>query len=95
MDKDTKDYMVQLTYASSVGFAMVLAIFGGLFIGTWLDRKWGTGHKFALLFFLAGILVGLRNIYVLIKKNFPEEGEEIQRRIKIEPHRKRPPPKKA
>lgn len=96
MNKETKDYMVQLTYASSVGFAMVLAIFGGLFIGTWLDRKWGTGHKFALLFFLAGILVGLRNIYVLVKKNFPEEeGEEIQRRIKIEPHRKRPPPKKA
>ncbi len=92
MDKDTKDYMVQLTYASSVGFAMVLAIFGGLFIGTWLDRKWER-TQFAL-FFGRGSL-SLRNIYVLIKKNFPEEGEEIQRRIKIEPHRKRPPPKKA
>lgn len=95
MDKETKNYLIQLTYASSVGFAMVLAIFGGLLIGSWLDRKLGTGHKLTLLFFLVGIIVGLRNIYVLIKRNFPEEGEEIQRRIKIEPHRKRPPPKKA
>jgi uncharacterized membrane protein YccF (DUF307 family) len=95
MDKDTKNYMVQLTYASSVGFAMVLAIFGSLLIGTWLDRKFGTGHKLALLFFIVGIAVGLRNIYVIIKMNFPNEGEEIQRRIKSEPHRKRPPPKKA
>ncbi len=95
MDKDTKNYMIQLTYASSVGFAMVLAIFGSLLLGNWLDRKLGTGHKLALLFFVIGIVVGLRNIYVIIKRNFPDEGEEIQRRIKSEPHRKRPPPKKA
>ena len=94
MDKDYKNFMIQLTYASSVGFAMVLAIFGSLLIGTWLDRKLGTGHKFALLFLVIGIIVGLRNIYVIIKRNFPDEGEEIQRRIKSEPHRKRPPPKK-
>lgn len=95
MEKDTKNYLIQLTYASSVGFAMVLAIFGSLLIGTWLDRKLGTGFKLTLLFFIIGIAVGLRNIYVIIKKNFPDEGEDIQRRIKIEPHRKRPPPKKA
>ncbi len=95
MEKDTKNYLIQLTYASSVGFAMVLAIFGSLLIGTWLDRKFGTGHKLTLLFFIVGIAVGLQNIYVIIKKNFPDEGEDLQRRIKIEPHRKRPPPKKA
>ncbi len=95
MDKDTKNYMIQLTYASSVGFAMVLAIFGSLLLGNWLDKKLGTGHKLALLFFAIGIVVGLRNIYVIIKRNFPDEGEDVQRRIKSEPHRKRPPPKKA
>jgi len=95
MDKDTKNFMIQLTYASSVGFAMILAVFGGLLLGSWLDRKLGTGHKLTLLFFLVGIIAGLRNIYTMVKRNFPNEGEEIQRRIKSEPHRKRPSPKKA
>jgi len=94
MDKDSKNFMMQLTYASSVGFTMVLAIFGGLFIGTWLDKQLGTGHVLALVFFVIGAVVGLRNIYVIIKKYFPDEGEEIQRQIKSESHRKRPPPKK-
>ncbi len=87
--------MIQLAYASSVGFAMVLAIFGSLFVGSWLDRKFGTGNKLTVLFLVIGVAAGLRNIYVLIKRNFPNEGDEIKRCIKNEPHRKRPPAKKA
>lgn len=81
-------------YASSVGFAMVLAIFGSLIIGTYLDGKFGTGHILTLLLMLIGIVVGFRNIYILIKKNFPND-ERLERNIKNEPHRKRPPPKKT
>ena len=96
MDKDRKNLMIQLAYASSVGFAMVLAIFGSLLLGAWLDRKFGTGHKLALLFLIIGIVAGLRNIYILIKKNFPDDGgDEPKRNLKNEPHRKRPPPKKT
>lgn len=81
-------------YASSVGFAMVLAVFGSLIIGTYLDDKFGTGHLLTLLLMLIGIVVGFRNIYILIKKNFPNDGQ-LERNIKNEPHRKRPPPKKT
>jgi F0F1-type ATP synthase assembly protein I len=94
MSQDTKNFAKQLAYASSVGFEMVLALFGGLLLGMWLDKQLGTGHILALLFFVIGAILGLRNIYVIIKKYFPDEGEDIQRRIKSESHRKRPPPKK-
>ncbi len=94
MNKDAKSFWVQMAYASSVGFAMVLAIFGSLLIGAYLDRKLGTGYKLTLVFVLIGIAVGFRNIYVLIKRNFPDD-ETPERNIKNEPHRKRPPAKKA
>lgn len=95
MDEDNKSVWIQMGYASSVGFAMVLAIFGSIIIGTYLDRKFGTGHILTLLLMLIGVIVGFRNIYVLIKRNFPNNDEQLERNIKNEPHRKRPPPKKT
>ena len=94
MDKETKSFWIQMGYASSVGFAMVLAIFGGLILGSYLDRKFGTGFKLTITFLVIGIVVGIRNILILIRKNFPDE-DHPERNIKNEPHRKRPPAKKA
>lgn len=93
MDKDAKKYMVQLTYASSVGFAMILTIFGSLFIGNFFDRKFGTGNTFTILFLVFGVGAALLSIYNFIKRNFPNETEAL-RSLKSEPHPKRPPPVK-
>ena len=49
MDKETRKTAIQLAYASSIGIAMVLAIFGGLYLGVHLDRKFGTGYKFTIV----------------------------------------------
>ena len=73
----------------------VLGIFGGILIGAWLDRKLGTGNKFAILFLLVGTFAGFRSLYVWIKTTFEDSYEEpVIRRLKDEPHRKRPPAKK-
>lgn len=93
MDKDIKNYAIQMAYASSIGIAMVLAIFGCLLLGVYLDRKLDSGNVFTLLLLVVGIAAGFRNLYVLIKKNFPDE-EPIIKSLKSEPHRKRPNPEK-
>lgn len=95
MSDDKRKLWIQVGYASSVGFAMIIAIFGSLILGTYLDRKFGTGHKLSLLFLLIGIAAGFRNIYLLIKKNFPDDDDGPKKNIKDEPHRKRPFPKKT
>ncbi|PKN68889.1 MAG: F0F1 ATP synthase subunit [Deltaproteobacteria bacterium HGW-Deltaproteobacteria-12] len=82
-----------MAYASSIGIAMVLAIFGCLLLGVYLDRKFDSGNVFTLLLLVIGVSAGFRNLYVLIKKNFPDE-EPIIKSLKSEPHRKRPTPKK-
>ena len=93
MDKETRKYAMQMAFASSIGIAMVLAIFGCLLLGSYLDRKFESGHVFSVVFLFIGISAGFRNIYVLIKKNFTDE-EPIIKSIKSEPHRQRPAPKK-
>jgi ATP synthase protein I len=93
MDKDLQKYAMQMAFASSIGIAMVLAIFGCLLLGKYLDNKFDSGNVFTFVFLLIGIAAGFRNIYVLIKKNFTDE-EPIIKSLKSEPHRQRPAPKK-
>jgi len=83
-----------MAYASSIGFAFVLLIFGGLFLGNWLDKKMGTSFFFTVLLFIMGVIGGFRNIYVLIGKSF-QDDKIIIKSIKSESHRKRPAPAKA
>lgn len=93
MDKESKKAYTQMAYASSVGIGMVLAVFGGLFLGNMLDNKLGTSPFFTFLLLLMGVVAGFRSLYNLIKKYFKDEKTVI-RSIKSEPHRKRPAPAK-
>ena len=91
LDKKT---LVQMGYASSIGIAMVIAIFSSLYLGSWLDRKFGTLPYFTVIFLIIGVVAGFRNIYSVIMRNFKNE-EPVIKSLKSEPHRKRPPPAKA
>ena len=93
MDIETRKYAMLMAFASSIGIAMILAIFGCLLLGVYLDRKFDSGHVFSVVFLFIGIAAGFRNIYVLIEKNFTDE-EPIIKSLKSEPHRQRPVPKK-
>jgi len=93
IDKELKKNAIQMAYASSIGIAMVLAIFGCLLLGVYLDRKFDTGSVFTFIFLLIGIAAGFRNLYVFIKRYFTDD-EPIIKSLKNEPHRQRPAPKK-
>jgi len=93
MDKETRKYAVQMALASSIGIAMILAIFGCLLLGVYLDKKFDSGHVFSIVFLFIGIGAGFHNIYKLIKANFTDE-EQIIKSLKSEPHRQRPATKK-
>jgi len=94
MDKDAKKHYTQMAYASSVGIAMVLAIFGGLYLGNWLDGKLGTAPFFTFILMLMGVVAGFRSLYHTIRKYLKDENTVI-RSLKNEPHRKRPVPAKT
>lgn len=53
---------------SSVGLSFVLAVVIGAAIGWWLDRITGWSPICFILFFLLGLVAGIRNVYYTTKK---------------------------
>jgi len=62
--------------ASSIGFQVVFAIFIGLFIGVWLDKLFGTGHKLALVFLVMGVVAGFLNYYRYARSQQDEDARD-------------------
>ena len=94
VDRETKQTVIQMASVSSIGIALVLAIFGCFYLGRWLDQKLGTEPYLTLLFLLIGIAAGFRNMYVLLKRYIKSEKNTITG-VKSEPQGKRPPPEKT
>ena len=69
MKRENRRSFRELTYYSSLGFSIALAIFIGLAIGIFLDRRFDTNPWFTLIFLGAGIVAGFRNIGIAIKKS--------------------------
>ena len=68
MKKDTRRYIRELAYFSTVGLSMALSIFIGLAIGVYLDRRWDTTPWLTLVFIALGVAAGFKNIGLAIKK---------------------------
>jgi len=68
MDEDLKKTIKTLGYMSTIGIAMALSIALGVFIGYYIDRKFGTAPWFFYIFLCLGIAAAFRNLYVLYKR---------------------------
>ncbi|MDN5297924.1 MAG: synthase protein [Clostridiales bacterium] len=65
MKKQTKSIMENLALLSQVGIMMIVPIFGGVFIGQFLDRKFGNGSLFLIVGIVLGVGAAFRNLYQL------------------------------
>jgi ATP synthase protein I len=68
MEKETKRSLRELAYYSSLGLSVSLAIFIGLAVGIYLDRRFETVPWCTLIFLMLGIIAGFRNIAIAIRK---------------------------
>lgn len=69
MKKETSKTIKELAYYSSLGLSVALAIFIGLFLGVWLDGKFGTKPVLTLVFLGLGIAAGFRNLIGAAKRS--------------------------
>lgn len=69
MKKETRKWVRELAFYSSLGFSVSLSVFIGLGIGVYLDRRFETTPWLTLLFLGFGIAAGYRNIGLAIKKS--------------------------
>ena len=68
MEKETKRSLRELAYYSSLGLSVSLALFIGLAVGIYLDRRFETSPWCTLIFLVLGIIAGFRNIAIAIRK---------------------------
>jgi ATP synthase protein I len=52
----------------SVGLSFVIALVIGTALGWWLDKVTGWSPLFFIVFFLLGLVAGIRNVYITTKK---------------------------
>ena len=69
MKKETRTWIRELAFYSSLGLSVSLSIFIGLAIGVYLDRRFDTTPWLTLVFLGFGIAAGYRNIGLAIKKS--------------------------
>ena len=69
MKKETRHYIKELAFFSTLGLSVALSIFIGLAIGVYLDRRWDTSPWLTLIFMGLGIAAGFKNIGLAIKKS--------------------------
>ncbi|MDA8137104.1 MAG: AtpZ/AtpI family protein [Desulfobacteraceae bacterium] len=69
MKPETRRYIKELAYFSTIGLSVALSIFIGLAIGVYLDRRWNTSPWLTLVFLILGIAAGFRNIGLAIRKS--------------------------
>lgn len=70
MKRETRRYLRDMAYYSSLGLQVALSIFIGLGVGVYLDRNvFGTTPWLTLIFLALGIAAGFRNIGLAIKKS--------------------------
>ena len=69
MKKETRRWIRDLAYYSSLGFSVALSIFIGLGIGVYLDKRFETSPWLMLVFLGLGIAAAYRNIGLAIKKS--------------------------
>lgn len=68
MKKETGKTIRELGYFASLGMSVALAIFIGLGIGLWLDKKFDTQPVLMFVGLLFGIIAGFSNIVRAGKK---------------------------
>lgn len=70
------DYIKHLTLISQVGLLMAIPIFLCLFVGNWLDQKFGTNGLFLIIFILLGVAAAFRNLFTVVLKSFDVKGKD-------------------
>ena len=63
MDEKDRRLLRTVGVLSTVGIAMVVATVIGLYVGRWLDSRFGTAPWLTAVFLFLGIAAGFRNLY--------------------------------
>ena len=67
-EHDRPNLFSQTIYIGTLGLVLVLPVVGGAYLGHWLDGMMaGYSMRWTLSLLLAGVVIGILNVYFLVK----------------------------
>lgn len=67
-EHDRPNLLSQTIYIGTLGLVLILPIIGGVYLGLWLDEMMeGYSARWTLGLLFTGLLVGIFNVYFLVK----------------------------
>lgn len=67
-EHDRPNLLSHTIYIGTLGLVMVLPVVGGAYLGHWLDGMMaGYSMRWTLSLLLAGVVIGIFNVYFLVK----------------------------
>jgi ATP synthase protein I len=67
-EHDRPNLLSQTIYIGTLGLVMVLPVIAGAYLGSWLDgMAAGYSMRWTLSLLLTGVVIGILNVYFLIK----------------------------
>lgn len=67
-EHDQPNLLSQTIYIGTLGLVMVLPVIAGVYLGHWLDGMLaGYSMRWTLSLMLAGVAIGIMNVYFLVK----------------------------
>lgn len=65
-----------LTLVTHIGIIMILPIFGGVYLGSYLDTRFGTGSIFLLIGIILGVVMSFMNLFkIALRKSKNKDGK--------------------
>ena len=55
-----------LALVTQIGLIMIIPIFGGVYIGNYLDMRFGTSGVCLLIFTILGVIVAFSNLFKIV-----------------------------
>jgi len=64
----SKNIFQGLGIASELGFVISIPIVGGIFLGSWLDKKFSLYPKLTLSFLFLGVFLAIANLIYIVRE---------------------------
>lgn len=73
MRNDRMQALKNLSLLSYIGLSMMLPIFAGVWLGSWLDEKLQTGNIFLILFICISVLASFVSVYKIVMRDMKKK----------------------
>lgn len=80
--KNKYGFLANFALVSQIGVMMVVPIVLGVWLGGIVDRKFGTGGLFLIIFIILGVGAAFRNVYLVVMKQYEKKEDDDDERGK-------------